>query len=569
MSGGKIPSPDFDESRYERPNQNWLCGHTCDGCPCRIGPSPTGACRATTECNPKLEVKPGETKGTWKCTRPKDAGGVCENGPNPDGTCCKTIPKCQPVRSLRARRGLVVRAVVAVSIAILLIGLSRGHRETFLNPAPLSRHHSGPEFARLAEKKGGGQGCVLCHTEFTADATGVLKTAVHVARTSLTFAKLTSPHPKDFSHIDVSCIACHEAQSFHQANVARDDSCSVCHTEHRGAGSLPPVAALHCTDCHGAASQMTDAALKGRTMPAALFAKHVAPGVIVTPLTRPADGFTKVIRSFSGDHPEFQVLREKARDTNPLKFNHRVHLTGAIPEINGKPLDCAYCHQPDASGAFMQRMTFEQNCRACHALSFDENVPGLTLPHGDVTFVRSFLRSLPTHYTDYARQRLGLTRQSDLDAFAKQQIGELRRRRLSGENLERAVFFADARITDAPSIAGQNGPARAKFAGCAYCHEVTDRGDLAPQIAIPRTPDRWMLHSRFDHSKHTAMQCVKCHDTLHSERTADVNLPTQKSCLECHSPKGGVSDSCTACHGYHNTPPPTLALADRGPTPSR
>ena len=37
MSEGRPPSPDFDESRYERPNKNWLCGHTCDGCPCRIG----------------------------------------------------------------------------------------------------------------------------------------------------------------------------------------------------------------------------------------------------------------------------------------------------------------------------------------------------------------------------------------------------------------------------------------------------------------------------------------------------------------------------------------------------
>ena len=31
MSEGRPPSPDFDESRYERPNKNWLCGHTCDG----------------------------------------------------------------------------------------------------------------------------------------------------------------------------------------------------------------------------------------------------------------------------------------------------------------------------------------------------------------------------------------------------------------------------------------------------------------------------------------------------------------------------------------------------------
>ena len=49
MSQGKVPSPHFDDSRYERPNKGWLCGHTCEGCPCRIGPSPKGQCRATTE----------------------------------------------------------------------------------------------------------------------------------------------------------------------------------------------------------------------------------------------------------------------------------------------------------------------------------------------------------------------------------------------------------------------------------------------------------------------------------------------------------------------------------------
>ena len=78
MSIGRVPSPDFDENRYERPNQPWVCGHTCDGCPCRVGPSPAGECRATTECQPVLLKKEGEAKGTWKCTRPKEWGGTCE-----------------------------------------------------------------------------------------------------------------------------------------------------------------------------------------------------------------------------------------------------------------------------------------------------------------------------------------------------------------------------------------------------------------------------------------------------------------------------------------------------------
>ncbi len=561
-----MPSPDFDESRYERPNQKWLCGHTCDGCPCRIDPSPDGVCRATTECTPKLEVKSGETKGTWKCTRPKDSGGLCPHGPNPDGTCCKAIPKCQPVRSLRARRGLVAATVVAVAVAILLIGLNSRNRETFLNPAPLSRHHSGPEFARLAEGKGGGEGCVLCHTELTQGTTAIVRAALSAASTSLAFDQLVSTHPKDFSHVDASCVTCHQAQSFHQANVPHEESCSVCHTEHRGAGPLPPVAASNCTDCHGDPQRMNAAAIKGRALPAALFEKRVAPGVVVAAVARPANGLTAVIHGFGVDHPEFQALRKNFRDPNSLKFNHRTHLTGNVPVVNGKPLDCGHCHQPDASGALMQRLTFEQNCRACHALSFDDTTPGLTLPHGNVAFVRSYLRSLPTHYADYARQTLGLTRQSEIDAFAQRQIAGLRERRRSGENLERQILFADGRSAEATTIAGQHGPTRAKFAGCAFCHAVTDRGDLVPVVTVPLIPDRWMLHSRFDHSKHLAMKCTQCHDALHSEHTSDVILPNQKSCLECHSPRGGVSDRCATCHVYHNLPP---GLSSAGVTSPR
>jgi len=89
MSEGRMPSPEFDSTRYERPNKDWICGNACDGCPCRIGPSPSGECRASSECSPVLDVKPSEKKGTWRCTRPKEWGGPCEAGPLPDGSCCR------------------------------------------------------------------------------------------------------------------------------------------------------------------------------------------------------------------------------------------------------------------------------------------------------------------------------------------------------------------------------------------------------------------------------------------------------------------------------------------------
>lgn len=559
MSDARVPSPDFDESRYERPNKDWICGRTCDGCPCRVGPSPKGECRATTECKPQLILKEGETKGTWKCTRSKDWGGPCETGPLPDGTCCKSIPKCQPQRSLRNRRGLLTRAFVAACVAGLLIALTGPWREAFVNPAPLSQHHAGPEFQRMAAahvKADPGLGCVACHGDAAGGFDRWTRGALETGHASLAFARFLEPHPKDFSRMDASCLACHPAQSFHQANVARDTSCSVCHLEHQGGGPLPVVASTHCTDCHGDAAQMADSSAKGRTLPAAVFTKPTTPGLVTFLTRRPSAGFTKVIRSFAEQHPEFRVNRNNRSDADTLAFNHAIHLAGSnIPLVGGKPLECANCHRPDASGAFMQRVSFETNCRACHSLQFDERNPGMQLPHGDATYVRAYLRSLPAQYRDHATRQLGITGRDELTRYVEEQMLRLREQSRSGELLEEQVFFSDLRKGPAAGIAGSDGGGRAKFAGCATCHEVTSRAQSVPLVTPPVIPDRWMNHAKFNHAKHTTMACAECHAAAKSEFTSDIIMPSQQSCTACHSPKGGVSDSCITCHGYHNPPP--------------
>ena len=73
----QLPSPDFDASRYARPNQNWICGYAAEGRPCRVGPDGRGRCRASFECQPVLEIKEGETKGRYRCTRSAQQGGPC------------------------------------------------------------------------------------------------------------------------------------------------------------------------------------------------------------------------------------------------------------------------------------------------------------------------------------------------------------------------------------------------------------------------------------------------------------------------------------------------------------
>jgi hypothetical protein len=203
----------------------------------------------------------------------------------------------------------------------------------------------------------------------------------------------------------------------------------------------------------------------------------------------------------------------------------------------------------------MQRVNFEQNCRACHSINIDETTPGLQLPHGDPAFVRAFLRSLPTQYADHAKRTFGLANQREIDAYVKEKITGLRERTLSGENLERAVFFADAATGEATIIAGRQGLARARFAGCAYCHEVTPQGNATPLVTAPQTPDRWMQHSTFNHAKHIGMSCTDCHTAQSSSLTSDIIMPTQQSCVSCHSPQNRAGDSCMTCHSYHNPEP--------------
>jgi hypothetical protein len=563
MKEGRAPSPGFDSKRYERPNKEWVCGHACEGCPCRIGPSPSGECRATTECFPRLTLKAGETKGTWVCTRPGDWGGPCEAGPLPDGRCCREISRCRPVRSLRARRGLASLAAVAACLGVLLIGLSGSMREPFVNPRPLSRSHSGAEFAHLALNSGGGKGCALCHVEAKANFGNLVMSAVETSQTSLRLDILTGRHPKDFSRMDSSCLKCHEAQAFHHADVAVNMSCPVCHREHQGAAPMAAVDGQRCVACHGDPEQMHAAALLSAGMSPVLFMRGTPPGQIVHAVERPAEGLTEVITSFSVDHPEFRVLREHSPDRNTLKFNHRLHLTGSnIPLVNGRALDCEYCHRPDASNAYMARTSFEQSCRACHALDFDERNPGMKLPHGDAAFVRAYLRSLPVQYADYASRTLGITGRHEIDSFVRRQISSLQSRMRSVDELERTVFLSDGRTEPVAAVGRIGGVARARFEGCALCHEVAWRANAAPLVTPPQAPDRWLPGASFNHAMHATMACSECHAAVSSERTSDVILPTQQSCVRCHSPEGGAAHSCTSCHVYHNRPPVPQAARD-------
>jgi len=548
----QLPAPEFDSQNYERPNQKWICGRAAEGKPCRPGPSGRGRCQATFECAPALEKKEGEAKGRWRCTRP---GGVCETGPFPDGTCCRPIPKCSPVATLRTRRGHLTLGVVTATVAVLLILLgSPPLRTKFINPGELSTPHSSDAFAKHARSNRVDQTCGACHTAGALGPSGMTAAAFHASPGPLEIIRLAHARPAEMTAIDESCQRCHTEHVFHQPNVVRDISCSFCHAEHHGAGPMPSTTDAHCTFCHGDAAVMAAAAAKGAGLPPDVFHSRVLPGQNVFQTSRPASGFTRVIHRFAGDHPEFRVHADRLRDPDTLRFNHALHLAGeTIPKLtSGQSVDCAFCHQPEAAGVYFQRIQFENHCQVCHSLQFDPETPGLTLPHGNPEFVSAFLHSLPRQYADYAA-RSGMTRAEEQQQFAREKLQRLQARVTTGEDLEKRVFFSTATSGPETRLGSVSGPTHSLYPGCAYCHEVKPGAQRKAEITKPILFERWLPRGKFTHAKHSGVACTQCHQAATSKDTGDIILPTQRSCVGCHSASGGVSDSCATCHIYHKS----------------
>ena len=533
MSEQALP-PKFDAQNYARPNDGWICGHAAEGHACPLGPGRGGRCQASAECVPSMETLPGESKGRWRCNR---SGEKCESGPLPDGTCSRQIPRCAPVPTLRTLRGRASRLTVAFTCGVLLTLLGiPGARRSFINPGPLSTAHAFGE-PRMGHGVTNHSACGACHLAGNAGPNGILAAAFQAEPAPWQITRLIEMRTGDRSEMDGACLKCHSGHDFHQPNAPREAGCSFCHREHRGAGALPATTDAHCGLCHADASLMALAA-----------AKRVQ-NVSTNP---PAGGFTGVIHSFASDHPDFRAARSGSRDLNTLKFNHQLHLGApTIPALaNGKRLDCGFCHQPDALGTLMRPVRFQSHCQACHSLQFDPETPELSLPHGDAQFVSAFLHSLPQQYSELARRK-GMTDDRQRKQFVEGKLAGLREQSQPGEDFERRVFFSNALAGPGAKTGTVEGPMRALYPGCAYCHEVKSSPSRVAEVTKPALTERWLVHSRFEHGKHSSIACTQCHAATQSHDTADVLLPVKANCVDCHSPRGGAPDSCVTCHTYH------------------
>jgi hypothetical protein len=452
------------------------------------------------------------------------------------------------IQPWKLARFLVSFLALSLGLAAIIAYERRGD-ERFFNPGKLSVSH-----AALVDN------CASCHDKSLLTERRL---------TPIQFQEVLKDrfqHGIAFDPIDQNCETCHLKQdkrtfAFHEPNVVQNRSCSVCHQEHLGSGRMKVVASAQCTSCHDNRLTMAAASSKGRLLDWTNFERHPhPPQQIVFTLPRPANGYTQTFPSFWNGHPEFQLKREPVRDPDVLKFNHARHFAADIPPIGGKKLECIYCHQPDTEGRYNnRRITFVGQCQACHSLQFDPKNPELTLPHGNTTTVRGFLRTLPTQYADLAVKK-GITTPNEIKSFVTRQMLQLRERVRSGEDFERQVFFVADPYKPQP---GTEPRVRASFYGCALCHEVRPVTNAAPFIAKPTFVDRWMPQARFDHVQHRSVKCDDCHHATQSHLTSDVLMPGIASCVTCHSPKGKVVAECITCHTYHA--PASLTVAQQRP----
>ena len=526
---------------YERPNQKWMCGRSESGIPCRLGPDQRGRCRTTAECAPLLELKPGEQKGHYRCTRPPEYGGPCAEGPLPTGVCSHSLPPCGPIRSWRSRRGIFTWWIIGLTFAALLLVLSGPLRFRFMNPGPVSTAHSQPRGGlKDAARIVGDENCGACHSSAVNGVRSWIEGAAGATPGVLNFASFAEHSSLALTAMDRSCSKCHPRHNFHHATgVSEKISCLSCHSEHEGDLGLHRRTASECSRCHGSQDYLNiHARTSGRSRSETNQSNE--------PLARLA-GF---VNTFSKDHPEFAVLESRLPDTNTLRFNHELHLSGAVVSADGTQLQCSSCHQPDAAGAYHRPINFERHCQSCHSLQFDPANPDLHLPHGQVQFVQAFLSSLPEQYERFGREAQQITERRALSAFVQSNMRRLQESQLGGDNLRQKVFFNRDRTTPATRVSTLPPGQVASFSGCAYCHEVSG-SSAAPHVVVPTVPQRWLKRGSFHHISHQMVACQTCHNVRQSRQTADVLLPSVRTCASCHNPKSAPGESCILCHDYH------------------
>lgn len=336
--------------------------------------------------------------------------------------------------------------------------------------------------------------------------------------------------------------------------------CVDCHTEHEGPQEMPRTAQRFCSDCH--------ADLRRRL-----------------PDTRLGN-----VDDFRADHhPQFQPwvltqwngetavraripLDQNPRENGNLKFPHALHLApgGAVTQMvrrngqryNGESqLGCADCHQPTPDGARFQPYNMEEDCSACHTLSFAYTDGGefRTLRHGEPAQVVADLQ-------EYFRSH-GPARPSALSPLERRRPGDI-------TQVRAAVQYARAQ---AGAASAGNRAIAAVFqpgGACYDCHVIDQQGPLRFSVRPVDFQSRYLTNGWFDHSAHLTMDlpghgvatgngaCLACHGSetgdgnfrMASNQASNLMIPGVQSCQRCHGGEGSssaVPSGCAMCHNFH------------------
>jgi pSer/pThr/pTyr-binding forkhead associated (FHA) protein len=406
-------------------------------------------------------------------------------------------PRVDYAASYRLRRGLLSKAVFTLALTLVVLGglavvWWTGQNVVF-RPGQVSVAHTQVvvEGARLIDDNN----CVACHEPWGG-----------------------AP--------DTKCQACH-VQAGHRSGIPPMGSCGDCHAEHRQLRNLADVIERHCIDCH----RDLRAKAKLDREPA------VTDGVV----------------DFGASHPEFRIVvgtgEAKSRvavdsaegrraDGNPLKFNHKCHLTGncnkrpptaSNPNQEVEKLECASCHEIDAATGAMMAISYEKSCARCHPLTFDNRFP--PVPHRlDLATVAGFI--------------------------ANAYSGNESILRMSADEVTRVFAQGRGQVNVASTIV--RNAQRTLEARCRACHEFNaDNTAVVPPLAS----QKWFVGVKvFDHRSHLNQSvktaCVDCHaGAATSEKTTDLSMPGIASCRSCHQASGEYAGSgietCQTCHYFH------------------
>ncbi|MEO8494873.1 MAG: cytochrome c3 family protein [Planctomycetota bacterium] len=375
MSDGPSHASGFDDNDYARPNQPWQCGWAAEGHACPLGPTKWGLCRSAHECSPY------RVRDTWVCARTKARGGKCDEGPLWDGTCCKQIQKCQPARSVLARRGVLSFTVFAAAIAIAFMILGSPNRQHLVSPGELSSQHSQvvdrcdachsaavggasewlrDSFDHAAAQQQSDQ-CLKCHRELGQHARQPHSQAdVRIAE----LTSLREKHVADSPHRPYGKVIAAKAILSNSPESRAGLACATCHREHGGASAdLTVLTNDQCQVCH-------------------------------------VDAF----HGFGDGHPEFIAYPYERRTR--IYFDHLSHYGEHFASAEAsRDRKCGDCHQPDSAGRYMLVKDFESTCAECHSQQIHDDttlgIAAISLPALDVDALHKNGRQIGQWPRDY------------------------------------------------------------------------------------------------------------------------------------------------------------------------